>query len=161
MAKPPRRSSTPLLSSVQNHRHVLHIPKAGSADPAELVGIPESETSLTLDTEPEEFKYGIVFLVKYHEDGIYIDSSVDVSPILGMAYVGMLAAEKLTGKTDEGARALASSISLLTLRAHIDTSCSGPYLVKSDTPIDTEAVEKALRAMNPDRRKEFLEGAKL
>jgi len=159
MDKPPRLSNTPLLSSVQNRRHALHIPKAESADPVELVGIPKSETSLTPDTELEEPKYGIVFLVKYHEDGIYIDSSVDISPILGMAYVGMLAAEKLTGKTDEGARALASSISMLTLRARIDTSCCGPYLVKSDTPIDIEAVEKALRAMDPDRRKEFLKGA--
>lgn len=161
MAKLPRRFNTPPLSSVRNRRHVPRIPKAESAAPVEPAGTLQSETSLTLDTEPEEFKYGIVFLVKYHEDGIYIDSSVDVSPILGMAYVGMLAAEKLTGKTDEGARTLASSISLLTLRARIDTSCSGPYLVKSDTPIDTEAVEKALRAMNPDRRKEFLKGAKL
>lgn len=50
-------------------------------DPA---GTLQSGMSPTLDTEDEEdVQYGLCFLVNYNEDGIYLDSCLDVSSAIG------------------------------------------------------------------------------
>lgn len=101
-------------------------------------------------------------LVKYTEDGLVIDSSLDVSDMLGLEWIGVLAAEKLTGKRNDKARKLASSLSmlrLLRLRTRFDGHCYGPYLIKTEDPISVDELEQVLRAMPPDRRKAFLKGA--
>lgn len=98
-------------------------------------------------------------LVKYTEDGLFIDSSLDVSDLLGMEWIGVLAAEKLTGKRNEKAHKLASSLSMLRLRTRFDGHCYGPYLIKSEFPLSVDELEQVLRVMPPDRRKAFLKGA--
>lgn len=98
-------------------------------------------------------------LVKYTEDGPIIDTSLDVSDLLGREWVGVLAAEKLTGKRNEKARNLASSLRMMRLRTRLDGHCYGPYLIKSEHPLSVEELEQVLRAMPPDRRKAFLKGA--
>lgn len=98
-------------------------------------------------------------LVRYDEDGMFIDSSLDVSDMLGMKWIGVLAAEKLTGKRNEKAHKLASSLQMMRLRTRFNSECYGPYLIKSESPLTVEELEQVLRAMPPDRRKAFLKGA--
>lgn len=104
-------------------------------------------------------RHGLIVLVKYTEDGLVIDSSLDVSDMLGLEWIGILAVEKLTGKRNDKARNLASSLSMLRLRTRFDSHCYGPYLIKSESPLSVEELEQVLRAMPPDRRKAFLKGA--
>lgn len=119
--------------------------------------------SRTPSTEDEDeleiLRHGLIVLVKYTEDGLVIDSSLDVSDLLGMEWVGVLAAEKLTGKRNERAHELASSLRMMRLRTRFDGHCYGPYLIKSESPLTVEELEQVLRAMPPDRRKAFLKGA--
>lgn len=98
-------------------------------------------------------------LVKYTEDVLVIDSSFDVSDFLGMEWIGVLAAEKLTGKRNERAHKLTRSLQIMRLRTRLDRHCYGPYLIKSESPLTVKKLEQALRAMPPDRRKAFLKGA--
>ena len=98
-------------------------------------------------------------LVRYNEDGLLIDSSLDVSDLLGMEWIGVLAAEKLTGKRNEKAHKLARSVQMLRWRIRFNSECYGPYLIKSEDPLSVGELEQALRAMPPDRRKAFLKGA--
>lgn len=98
-------------------------------------------------------------LVRYTEDGLSIDSSLDVSDMLGLEWIGVLAAEKLTGKRNEKAHTLASYLQMMRLRTRFDGHCYGPYLIKSEAPLSVEELEQVLRAMSPDRRKAFLKGA--
>lgn len=98
-------------------------------------------------------------LVRYDEDGLSIDSSLDVSGLLGMEWIGALAAEKLTGKRNEKAHKLASYLQMMRLRTRFEGHCYGPYLIKSESPLSVEELEQVLRAMPPDRRKAFLKGA--
>ena len=163
MAKPRLPSPTHPLS---RRVGVLHAPltsKAVSAEHAELAGTLQSGTSHIPSTEDgdgqEVLRHGLVVLVRYNEDGLLIDSSLDVSDILGTEWVGVLAAEKLTGKRNEKAHKLASSLQMLRLRIRFDGHCYGPYLIKSEDPISVEELEQVLRAMPPDRRKAFLKGA--
>lgn len=131
---------------------------AGSA------GTDESETSHTQNIEGDEqesLRYGLVVLVRYGENGLLIDASLDVSGFLGMERIGVLAAEKLTGKRNEKAHKLASSLLMMRLRIRFNSECYGPYLIKSEAPLSVEELEQALRAMPPDRRKAFLKGAKI
>jgi muconolactone delta-isomerase len=134
-----------------------------SAEHAELAGTLQSGTSHTPSTEDEDeqevLRHGLVVLVKYTEDGLVIDSSLDVSDMLGLEWIGVLAAEKLTGKRNDKARKLASSLSMLRLRTRFDGHCYGPYLIKTEDPISVDELEQVLRAMPPDRRKAFLKGA--
>jgi hypothetical protein len=119
--------------------------------------------SRTPSTEDEDeleiLRHGLIVLVKYTEDGLVIDSSLDVSDLLGMEWIGVLAAEKLTGKRNERAHELASSLRMMRLRTRFDGHCYGPYLIKSESPLTVEELEQVLRAMPPDRRKAFLKGA--
>lgn len=98
-------------------------------------------------------------LVRYNEDGLLIDSSLDVSDLLGMEWTGILAAEKLTGNHNEKAHMLASSLLMMRLRTRFNGECYGPYLIKSEDPISVDTLEQVLRAMPPARRKAFLKGA--
>jgi len=119
-----------------------------------------SHTPSTEDGDEQEvLRHGLVVLVTYTEDGLVIDSSLDVSDLLGMEWVGVLAAEKLTGKRNEKAHKLASSLQMMRLRIRFNSECYGPYLIKSEFPLSVKTLEQALRAMPPDRRKAFLKGA--
>ncbi len=119
--------------------------------------------SHTPSTEDEDeqgvLHHGLIVLVRYNEDGLLIDSRLDVSDLLGMEWIGVLTAEKLTGKHNEKAHKLASSLQLMRLRTRFDTHCYGPYLIKSESPLSVEELEQVLRVMPPDRRKAFLKGA--
>lgn len=117
--------------------------------------------STEAEDEQEILRHGLVVLVRYTEDGLTIDSSLDVSDLLGMEWIGILAAEKLTGKRNDKARRLARSLNMLQLRTRFDGHCHGPYLIKTEDPISVRELEQALRAMPPDRRKALLKGAKL
>lgn len=111
------------------------------------------------EDELEILRHGLIVLVKYTEDGLVIDLSLDVSDLLGMEWIGVLAVEKLTGKRNEKAHKLASSLRMMRLRTRLDGHCYGPYLIKSESPLTVEELEQVLRAMPPDRRKAFLKGA--
>lgn len=102
-----------------------------------------------------------MFLVKYGEDGVMIDSSLDVSSCLGATWVGILAAEKLTGVENTLARSLASSMQLMRLRTRFDGCVFGPYLIKFTEYTTPEELEAILRSMTTERRKELLKGAEI
>lgn len=98
-------------------------------------------------------------MVRYVENDLFVDSFLDVSDHLGMEWAGVLAAEKLTGKRNEGAHALAASLQWLRLRVRLNSDCHGPYLIKDESPLSMKKLEQVLRAMEPNRRKAFLKGA--
>lgn len=129
-------------------------------DPA---GTLQSGMSPTLDTEDEEdVQYGLCFLVNYNEDGIYLDSCLDVSSAIGKTWVGVLAAEKLTGVQNQEARSLAAAMTTLTLRARfVSTGSPGPYLVKTSFPLSRDDLENYLRALDKPALKSFLQRSKI
>ena len=129
-------------------------------DPA---GTLQSGMSPTLDTEDEEdVQYGLCFLVNYNEDGIFLDSSLDVSSVLGKTWVGVLAAEKLTGVQNQEARSLAAAMTTLSLRARfVSTGSPGPYLVKTSFPLSRDDLENYLRALDKPALKSFLQRSKI
>ena len=163
MAKHRSPSPIPPLSLQVGPPHVPPTSKEASAEAAELAGTLLSGMSHTPSTEgegeQEVLRHGLVVLVKYTEDGLAIDSSLDVSDMLGLEWIGVLAAEKLTGKRNDKVRKLASFLSMLRLRTRFDGHCYGPYLIKTEDPISVDELEQVLRAMPPDRRKAFLKGA--
>lgn len=132
------------------------------ADPA---GTLQSGMSPTLDIEDEDedgAQYGLCFLVGYDEDGIYLDSCLDVSYALGKTWEGVLAAEKLTGIKNQEAHTLAVSMSGLFLRARFaSTGSPGPYLVKTSLPLSRDGLEKYLRSLDKAALKSFLQKAKI
>lgn len=164
MARRRPASPTPPLS---RQGVILRAPptsRAVSAEHAELAGTLESGTSLTPSTEDEDaehYNHGIMFLVKYGEDGIVIDSSLDVSSCLGATWIGVLAAEKLTGVENTLARNLASSMQMMRLRTRFDSGVYGPYLVKFAEYTTPEELGAVLRSLTPERRKELLKGAEI
>ena len=132
----------------------------GLVDPA---GTLQSGMSPTLDTEGEEdVRYGLYFLVNYNEEGIYLDACLDVSSVIGKAWVGVLAAEKLTGVQNQEARSLAVAMTTLRLRAQfVSTGSPGPYLVKTSSPLSRDDLEKYLRSLDKAALKSFLQKAKI
>lgn len=164
MARRPPTSPTPPLSRQVAVRLAPPTGKAVSAEHAALAGTLRSGTSLTPSTEGEDterYDHGIMFLVKYGEDGIVIDSSLDVSSCLGATWVGILAAEKLTGVENKLARSLASSMQMMRLRTRFDGGVYGPYLIKFTEYTTPEELESILRSMTTERRKELLKGAEI
>lgn len=129
-------------------------------DPA---GTLQSGMSPTLDTEDEEdIQYGLCFLVNYNEDGIYLDSCLDVSSVIGKTWVGVLAAEKLTGVQNQEARSLAAAMATLSLRARfVSTGSPGPYLVKTSFPLSRDDLENYLRSLDKAALKSFLQRSKI
>ena len=129
-------------------------------DPA---GTLQSGMSPILDTEGEEdVQYGLCFLVNYNEDGIYLDSCLDVSSAIGKTWVGVLAAEKLTGVQNQEARSLAAAMIMLGYRARfMNTEVPGPYLVKTSSPLSRNDLEKYLRSLDKAALKSFLQKAKI
>ena len=129
-------------------------------DPA---GTLQSGMSPTLDTEDgEDFRYGLYFLVNYDEDGIYLDSCLDVSPAFGKTWVGVLATEKLTGVKNQEARSLATAMAGLSLRARfVNTESPGLYLVKTSSPLSRDDLEEYLRSLDKAALKSFLQKAKI
>lgn len=122
-----------------------------------------SGTSPIPDTEDEEdVQYGLCFLVNYNEDGIFIDSYLDVSYALGKTRVGVLAAEKLTGIQNQEARSLAAAMNTMLLRARfVSTRSPGPYLVKTSSPLSRDDLENYLRALDKPALKSFLQRSKI
>ena len=129
-------------------------------DPA---GTLQSGISPTLDTEDEEdVQYGLCFLVNYNEDGIYLDSCLDVSYAIGKTWEGVLAAEKLTGIKNQEAHTLVAGMSGMFLRARfVSTGSPGPYLVKSSSPLSRDGLENYLRSLDKTALKTFLQKAKV
>ena len=131
-------------------------------DPA---GTLQSGMSPTLDTEDEETEelcHGLAFLVNYGEEGIFVDSALDVSYALGKTWEGVLAAEKLTGIKNQEARSLAMAITTIGLRARfVNTGSPGPYLVKTSSPLSRDDLEKYLRSLDKTALKSFLQRVKI
>ncbi len=119
----------------------------------------------TLDTEDgetEELRHGLAFLVNYGEEGIFVDSALDVSYALNKTWEGVLAAEKLTGIENQEAHALAADMSGLSLRARfVNTGSPGPYLVKTSFPLSRDDLEKYLRALDKPALTNFLKRSKI
>ena len=132
------------------------------ADPA---GTLQSGTLLTLDIEgvdEEDAQYALYFLVNYNEDGIFLYSCLDVSSALGKTWVGILAAEKLTGIRNRKARSLAVAITTMGMRARfVSTGSPGPYLVKTSFPLSRDDLEKYLRSLDNTALKSFLQRSKI
>lgn len=129
-------------------------------DPA---GTLQSGMLPTLDTEGEEdVQYGLCFLVNYNEDGIHLDSCLDVSYALNKTWEGVLAAEKLTGIKNQEAHTLVAGMSGMFLRARfVSTGSPGPYLVKSSFPLSRDGLENYLRSLDKAALKTFLQKAKV
>ena len=131
-------------------------------DPA---GTLQSGTLPTLNIEggdEGDVQYGLCFLVNYNEDGIYLDSFLDVSSAIGKTWIGVLAAEKLTGIRDREARSLTAAMATLSLRARFaSTGSSGPHLVKTSFPLSRSDLEQYLRALDKPALKTFLQRSKV
>ena len=119
--------------------------------------------SPTLDIEDEDgVQYGLCFLVNYNEDGIYLDSCLDVSYAIGKTWEGVLAAEKLTGIKNQEAHTLVVGMSGMFLRARfVSTGSPGPYLVRSSFPLSRDGLENYLRSLDKAALKTFLQKAKV
>lgn len=131
------------------------------ADPA---GTLQSGMSPTLDTEDDEedIRFGLCFLVNYNEDGIYLDSCLDVSAAIGKTWQGTMAAEKLTGIKNEAMHSLAAAMHTLQLRSRfVNTGSSGPYLVKTSFLLSRDDLEKYLRSLDKAALKSFLQRSKI
>ncbi len=162
MAHRPPTSPLPPLSRRAVIQPVLPTDKEVSAEHAALAGTLKSGTSLTPSTdEVERFDHGLMFLVKYTEDGVIIDSSLDVSSCLGLEWPGVLAAEKLTGVENRFARSMASSMQMMRLRTRFDTATYGPYLVKFTQHTTPQELQHYLRSLDVEDRKRFLKGAEI
>lgn len=132
------------------------------ADPAGTLQFGMSPILDIEDEESEAAQHGLLFLVCYDEDGLYLDSCLDVSFALGKTWVGVLAAEKLTGVQNQEARSLAAAMTTLSLRARfVSTGSPGPYLVKTSFPLSRDDLEKYLRSMDKSALKSFLKKAKI
>ena len=131
-------------------------------DPA---GTLQSGMLPTLDTEDEETDglcHGLAFLVNYGEEGIFVDSALDVSYALNKTWEGVLAAEKLTGIENQEAHILVAGVSGMFLRARfVNTEAPGPYLVKTSFPLSRDDLEKYLRALDKPALKSFLQRSKI
>ena len=132
-------------------------------DLVEPAGTLQSGMLPTLDTEDEEaVQYGLCFLVNYDEGGIFVDLVLDVSYALNKTWVGVLAAEKLTGVQDREARSLATAMAMLGYRARfMNTEAPGPYLVKTSSPLSRNDLEKYLRSLDKAALKSFLQRSKI
>ena len=132
---------------------------------ADTAGTLQSGTLPTLDTEDEETEelcHGLAFLVNYGEEGIFVDSALDVSYAINKTWEGVLAAEKLTGIENAEAHTLAAGMSGLSLRARfVNTGSSGPYLVKTSSPLSRDDLEKYLRSLDKTALKSFLQRSKI
>ena len=130
------------------------------ADPA---GTLQSGMSPTLDIEDGEgVQYGLCFLVNYNEDGIFLDSCLDVSYAIGKTWAGVLAAEKLTGIQNQEALSLAAAMTAMSLRARfVSTGSPGPYLVKTSSPLSRDDLENYLRALDRPALESFLQRSKI
>lgn len=119
--------------------------------------------SPTLNTEDEEdVQYGLCFLVNYGEEGIFVDSALDVSYALNKTWEGVLAAEKLTGIENQEAHTLAAGMAGLSLRARfVNTGSPGPYLVKTSFPLSRDDLEQYLRSLDKPALKSFLQRSKI
>jgi hypothetical protein len=140
--------------------------KGESAATAAVAGTLPSETLRTLDIEfedEEEQTYGLLFLVRGGIDGIELDSAVDVSYAIGKSIHGVMAKEKLLGIKDQESDTLLAAIQFIRLRSRLieGSSHPGPYLVKSTVPLDRDAMERYLRFLKPEERKEFLSKARI
>ena len=130
-------------------------------DPA---GTLQSGMSPTLGTEgdEEDIQFGLCFLVNYNEDGVYLDSCLDVSSAIGKTWAGVLTAEKLTGIKNQEARSLAAAMTTMSLRARfVSTGSQGPYLVKTSSPLSRDDLEKYLRSLDNTALKSFLQRSKI
>lgn len=131
------------------------------ADPA---GTLQFAMSLTLDTDEdnEGLNYGLLFLVGYDENGIYIDSCADVRAVLGKTWEGLLAAEKLTGVKNLDVHNVAAAVQYMVLRSRfVSTGSPGPYLVKTSFPLSRDDLEKYLRSLDNTALKSFLQRSKI
>jgi hypothetical protein len=119
----------------------------------------------TLDTEDEETEelcHGLAFLVNYGEEGIFVDSALDVSYAINKTWEGVLAAEKLTGIENAEAHTIAAGMSGLSLRARfVNTGSPGPYLVKTSFPLSRDDLEKYLRSLDKTALESFLQRSKI
>ena len=132
---------------------------------ADTAGTLQSGTLPTLDTEDEETEelcHGLAFLVNYGEEGIFVDSALDVSYAINKTWEGVLAAEKLTGIENAEAHTLAAGMSGLSLRARfVNTGAPGPYLVKTSFPLSRDDLEKYLRSLDKTALESFLQRSKI
>lgn len=130
---------------------------------AERAGALQSEMlhTLNIDDEDEPYKYGLLFLIGFDENGIYVDSCVDVSAALGVTACGMLAAEKLTGVRNDAVRDITVAATFLDLRSRFihGSGNPGPYLIKTESPLTRDELQDFLRACEPSRRKALLKKA--
>ena len=132
---------------------------------ADTAGTLQSGTLPTLDTEDEETEelcHGLAFLVNYGEEGIFVDSALDVSYAINKTWEGVLAAEKLTGIENAEAHTIAAGMSGLSLRARfVNTGSPGPYLVKTSFPLSRDDLEKYLRSLDKTALESFLQRSKI
>lgn len=143
--------------------------KATNADLAEPAGTLPSDPSLTQDIEPwdedeaEDYQYGYAFLIGYGPDGLYIDTQIDVSPLIGKSYESyrakkaLLQASGRPASDDERAiNAIAVQLKVLELRSRFMAGNYdvGPYLVKSPEELTPELLLRIIQNMSRERLKE-------
>jgi hypothetical protein len=125
---------------------------------AALAGTPLFEILTTSNTE---MKHGYIFLIKYNENDVLLDAILDISEMMLVDWIGRLATQKLTGEIDLELNKLYNAISVMGIRVRMDGSVKGPYLVKSPTPISSEALQTLLSTKSREELKEFLRTAKV
>lgn len=119
-----------------------------NAEGVELAGMEASSTSHT-----EDIEHGYMFLVGYDEEGIYIDTFVEVTPALN-GYARM-AASKLLDERDVELESALLLVKYIELRSQFANG-NGPYLVKTSVPLDGKTLSQYLMSLSVEDRKDFL-----
>lgn len=158
MARRPSPSQILPPLSVMDPIAVLPASRTESVVPAGPVGTLTSETSHTPDTDEETYRYGYMFIVRWCDGGMYLDSWYDVSRFMDIGWEGMLAAEKLTGQVNVETRNFPDRIKNMQLRARFNAS--EVSFIRTQSPMTDIELELFLRAMSKEQRISFLKGAR-
>jgi hypothetical protein len=125
---------------------------------AALAGTPLFKTLATSDTK---MKHGYIFLIKYNENDVLLDAILDISEIMLIDWIGRITVQKLTGEIDLELNALYHAISMMGIRAKMDGSIKGPYLIRSPAPIPSKILQTLLSAKPREELNEFLKTIKV
>ena len=134
---------------------------------ADIAGMGKYETFPTLSTkleESEEYAHAIMFVVDVCLNGICVDSASDVSLLIGKTGMGVFAKQKLTGIADDRVNKQLAAARFIDMRARFVSPggiSSGPYLVKTVSPLSRDDLLCYLQSLDTTALRSFLKAAKL
>lgn len=128
-----------------------------------LAGTPQSETSPTQNTEqPGELIAGAVYLVNFGSDGVYVDTYINVTPLISNTWKELLDAGKLHAVGLAAQDTIVKHINLIRMRARfVSTDVPGPFFIRTRAPLTKGILEQHLRSLSREELADFLETSRL